>query len=163
MLKNTFIRTLGSKTTWIVAAVVGGVQIGYEFYRLCKGEIGILDFAKNSVKIIAVTAAGVVGSAGGAVVGAAIGALGGPVGVFIGIGIGGFIGGIGASKATEVGIEWVEDKIKQMNHHKIYKKALAVLDLPLDYSNQNLEDARLAKYKQFHPDKWSSSSDSTQM
>jgi hypothetical protein len=37
MIKNTFIKTLGSQTTWLVAAVVGSIQIGYEFYRLCMG------------------------------------------------------------------------------------------------------------------------------
>jgi hypothetical protein len=100
MIKNTFIKTLSSKTTWIVAAVVGSIQIGYEFYRLCKGYISIIDFAKNAGKIIVITAAGVVGSASGAAFGALIGSIGGPFGVFIGIGVGGFIGGIGASKLT---------------------------------------------------------------
>lgn len=100
MIKNTFIKTLGSQTTWLVAAVVGSIQIGYEFYRLCMGQICVLDFVKNAGKIIMITAAGVVGSAGGAALGAAIGSIAGPVGVFIGIGVGGIIGGIEASKLT---------------------------------------------------------------
>jgi hypothetical protein len=79
--------------------------MGYEVYRLCKGEISWNSFAQRCGRIILQGAASTIGGAGGAALGAAIGSLLGPVGSICGIIIGGIVGGVAASLAVNNGFE----------------------------------------------------------